>query len=133
MSVKSTLTILPLAAVILYSCGASKESAKKLESANAQIQSLQSENTQLTSTVNDLKKQVSDLTAQNNNVNTQFASYKKQCEEQAQQLAAVRTVLHQFHQNVAELIEKLQEAEKKFADKGLEVYSDNGIVYVNMQ
>ena len=127
------LTVLPLAAVILYSCGASKESAKKLESANAQIQSLQSQNTQLTSQVNDLKKQVSDLSTQNNSINTQFASYKKQCEANEQQLKQVNAVLEEFHKNVAELIEKLQAAEAKFTDKGLEVYSENGIVFVDMQ
>ena len=133
MSAKSMLTILPLAAIMLYSCGASKESAKKLDSANAQIQSLQQENTQLTSTVNDLKKQVSDLSAQNNNVNTQFASYKKQCEANEKQLRAVNAVLEDFHKNVAELIEKLQAAEAKFTDKGLEVYSKDGVVFVDMK
>lgn len=133
MTVKSTLTILPLAAMMLYSCGASKESAKKLESANAQIQSLQSQNAQLTSTVSDLKKQVSDLSTQNNNVSTQFASYKKQCEANEQQLKQVNAVLEDFHKNVAELIEKLQAAEAKFTDKGLEVYSKDGVVFVDMK
>jgi len=133
MSPKS-LSILPVcAAIILSSCGASKESAKKLDSANAQISSLQTENSQLQTTVTDLKKQVTDLSTQNTNVNNQFASYKKQCDANAQELKQVNAVLEEFHQNVATLIEKLQAAEAKFQDKGIEVYSENGVVFVDMK
>jgi chemotaxis protein MotB len=133
MSVKSVFILLPFAAIILASCGASKEAAKKLDAANAQISSLQTENSQLQTTVNDLKKQVTDLSSQNSNVNNQFASYKKQCDANAQELKQVNAVLEEFHQNVASLIEKLQAAEAKFKDKGLEVYSENGIVFVDMK
>jgi chemotaxis protein MotB len=133
MSLKSVLILLPFGAAILASCGASKEAAKKLDAANAQISSLQTENAQLQTTVNDQKKQMSDLSSQNGNLNTQFASYKKQCQANEEQLKQVNAVLEEFHQNVATLIEKLQTAEAKFQDKGLEVYSKDGIVFVDMK
>jgi chemotaxis protein MotB len=133
MSVKSAFILLPFAAAILASCGASKEATKKLDSANAQISSLQTENSQLQTTVGDLKKQVADLSSQNSNLNSQFASYKKQCEANEQQLKEVNAILEEFQQNVVSLIEKLQAAEAKFQDKGLEVHSENGIVFVDMQ
>jgi len=76
---------------------------------------------------------VSDLSSQNSNLNNQFASYKTKCEAQEKQLKEVNAVLEEFHQNVASLIEKLQAAEAKFQDKGLEVYSEEGVVFVNMQ
>ena len=85
MTNKSTIFFLLLGAVILSSCGA----GKKLDNANAQIADLQSQNTQLTSSNNDLKKQVTDLTTQNKTVTDQFNSYKVQCQKNEQGHAVI--------------------------------------------
>lgn len=133
MLTKSIFVLFPLAGAILCSCGASKEASKKLEVANSQIQTLQTENSQLTASNNDLKKQVADLSNQNTNMSNQFNNYKKECEANAQQLKEVNAVLEEFRDNVEKLIERLEAAEAKFKDKGLDVYSKDGIVFVDMQ
>src|SRR4030095_12571265 len=136
MSKKLISAFLLPAVIVFCSCG----SGKKLESSQAQVATLQSENGQLTTQVNDLKKQNADLTAKNktatdqyNTVNTQYASYKKECEASQAELKEVQATLDEFRDNLAKLMEKLQQAEAEFADKGLEVYSKDGVVFVDMQ
>jgi chemotaxis protein MotB len=129
MTNKSMVFFLLLGAVILSSCG----TGKKLETANGQIADLQSQNSQLTSTNNDLKKQVADLNSQKSSLTTQFDSYKKDCQAKEQQLKEVNETMNEFADNVMALQAKIDSAEAKFNDKGLEVRSENGIVYVDMQ
>ena len=134
MTTKSSMAFLIIVTIILYSCGSGRKAAEE------QVANLQSENGQLTTQVNDLKKQVSDLSAQNktatdqlNSVNTQFDSYKKQCQQNEAELKEVQGTLDEFRDNMAKLMEKLQTAEAEFQDKGLEVYSKDGIVFVDMK
>ena len=136
MTNKSIVFFLLVGAVILSSCG----TGKKLETANAQIADLQSQNSQLTSANNDLKKQVSDLTTQtgtlttqNSTLTTQFDSYKKQCQANEQELKEVNDAMNELADNVMALQAKIDSAEAEFNDKGLEVHSENGIVYVDMK
>lgn len=136
MTNKSIVVFLLVGAVILSSCG----TGKKLETANAQITDLQSQNSQLTSANNDLKKQVSDLTTQtgtlttqNSTLTTQFDSYKKQCQANEQELKEVNDAMNELADNVMALQAKIDSAEAEFNDKGLEVHSENGIVYVDMK
>jgi chemotaxis protein MotB len=129
MTNKSTVFFLLVSAVILSSCG----TGKKLETANAQIADLQSQNSQLTSANGDLKKQVSDVTAQNGTLTTQFDSYKKQCQAKEQELKEVNDAMNELANNVMALQEKIDSAEAEFNDKGLEVHSENGVVYVDMK
>jgi len=129
MTNKSTIFVLLLGAVILSSCGA----GKKLDNANAQIADLQSQNSQLTNTVNDLKKQVSDVTSQNSSLTTQFDSYKKDCQAKEQELKQVNDAMNELSENVMALQAKVDSAEAEFNDKGLEVRSENGVVYVDMK
>ena len=136
MTNKSIVFFLLVGAVILSSCG----TGKKLETANAQITDLQSQNSQLTSANNDLKKQVSDLTTQtgtlttqNSTLTTQFDSYKKQCQANEQELKEVNDAMNELADNVMALQAKVDSAEAEFNDKGLEVHSENGIVYVDMK
>lgn len=129
MTNKSTVFFLLVGAVILSSCG----TGKKLETANAQVADLQSQNSQLTSANNDLKKQVSDLTSQNGNLTTQFDSYKKQCQANEQELKEMNDAMNELADNVMALQAKIDSAEAEFNDKGLEVHSENGIVYVDMR
>jgi len=136
MTNKSIVFFLLVGAVILSSCG----TGKKLETANAQITDLQSQNSQLTSANNDLKKQVSDLTTQtgtlttqNSTLTTQFDSYKKQCQANEQELKEVNDAMNELADNVMALQAKIDSAEAEFNDKGLEVHSEDGIVYVDMK
>ena len=102
MTNKSTVLFLLLGAGILSSCGA----GKKLDNANAQIADLQSQNSQLTTANNDLKKQVSDLTSQNSSLTTQFDSYKKDCQAKEQELKEVSDAMNELHGDVQQLIRK---------------------------
>jgi chemotaxis protein MotB len=129
MTNKSTIFFLLLGAVILSSCGA----GKKLDNANAQIADLQTQNSQLTNTTSDLKKQVSDLSTQNKTVTDQFNSYKTECQKNEQDLKDLNQALNEFTQNVMALQSKIDSAEAEFNDKGLEVHSENGVVYVDMK
>jgi chemotaxis protein MotB len=129
MTNKSTVLFLLLGGGILSSCGA----GKKLDNANAQIADLQSQNSQLTTANNDLKKQVSDLTSQNSSLTAQFDSYKKDCQAKEQQLKEVSDAMSELHEDVQQLIEKIEAAEADFESKGFEVYSKDGIVHVDMK
>lgn len=136
MSTKFITVFFLLIAGIFTSCGTSK----KLEAANSQIADLQSqtsqlssENNQLNSKVNSLNKQVSDLTAQNKTVNDQFTSYKKECQANEEELRDVQAAFKELQDNYAKLIERLETALADFKDKGIDVYSKDGVVYVDMQ
>ena len=129
MTNKSTVLFLLLGAGILSSCGA----GKKLDNANAQIADLQSQNSQLTTANNDLKKQVSDLSTQNKTVTDQFNSYKVECQKNEQELKEVSEAMNELAEDVMALQAKIDSAEAEFNDKGLEVHSENGVVYVDMK
>ena len=129
MTNKSMVFFLLLGAVILSSCG----TGKKLETANAQVADLQSQNSQLTNSVNDLKKQVSDLTSQNSTLTTQFDSYKKECQKNEQELKEMNDAMNELGDNVMALQAKIDSAEAEFNNKGLEVRSEDGVIYVDMK
>jgi chemotaxis protein MotB len=136
MTKKITIPFLLIAAGIISSCG----SGKKLTSAETQINELQTRNSelvaqgdQLTANVNSLNKQVSDLTAQNKTLNDQFNSYKKECQANEEALKDVQAAFGELQENYAKLIEKLETALGDFKDKGINVYSKDGVVYVDMQ
>src|SRR4026209_581501 len=125
MSTKITTIFLLIAAAVLSSCG----TGKKLEAANAQVADLQSQNSQLNGEVTNLKKQVSDLTTQNQTVANQFNSYKKQCQENEAELAEMQGALNELHDNFEKLEKRLETALADFQDKGLSVYSKDGVIY----
>jgi len=136
MSTKLNMMFLLFAAGIFSSCGASK----KLEAANSQIADLQSQNSQLssqnnqlTSNVSTFNKQVTDLTAQNKTVNDQFNSYKKECQANEEELRDVEAAFAELRSNYAKLEEKLSEALADFESKGVDVYSKDGVVHVDMK
>ena len=136
MSTKFTTVFFLLIAGILISCGTSK----KLEAANSQIADLQSQNSQLSSDnsqlnskVSSLDKQVADLNSQNKTINDQFNSYKKECQENEADLARMQAALNELSTNLSNLENKLETALADFQDKGLDVYSKDGVIYVDMQ
>ena len=131
-----TPVLLFILAGVISSCG----SSKKLEAANSQIAALQSENSelnsqksQLTADVSNLKKQVSDLTTQSQTMTNQFNTYKKECQENEEELAEMQATLNELSENFAKLESRLETALADFQDKGLEVYSKDGVIYVDMQ
>ena len=129
MSTKITTIFLLLAAAVLGSCG----TGKKLETANAQVADLQSQNSKLNGEVTNLKKQVSDLNTQNQAVTSQFNSYKKECQANEAELAEMQGALNELHDNFEKLEKRLEAALADFQDKGLDVYSKDGVIYVDMQ
>ena len=136
MTTRITIPFLLIAAGVISSCG----SSKKLEAANSQIADLQSqtsqlssENSQLKSKVSSLDKQIADLTAQNKTVNDQFSSYKKECQANEEELRDMQAAFGELQDNYTKLIERLETALADFKDKGLDVYSRDGVIYVDMQ
>jgi chemotaxis protein MotB len=129
MTNKTTVFLLLLAAIAFSSCGA----GKKLENSEAQVQSLQTENQSLTTKNSDLQKQVDDLTSQNKTVNDQFNSYKQQCQANEQKLKKVSAAMDELNEDIEQLLAKIDSAEAQFNDKGLEVYSKDGVIHVDMK
>lgn len=125
---------LMIPALLLYvSIAASCGPSKKLKAANEQVSALTEKNNQLTANTNSLKKQVDDLSTQNTSVTTQFASYKKECEAKAEEMKKMQAVLTEFDQNLQSLQERLDTALAKFSDKGIDVYTKDRLVYVDMK
>jgi chemotaxis protein MotB len=131
--------IIPAAIIfvfLLYSCGPSK----KLQSANAQVEQLQADNSklktdgeQLVSNNAALQKQVDNLTASNKSVNDQFSQYKSSCEKTKKELEAMQATVQEQRDAMKAVKMKLETALADFKDKGVEVYEKNGNVYVDMQ
>ena len=132
MKIKLMTLILVSVTGLLFSCGSSKK-ATQLDEANAKAMTLQSENDQLAKKINTLQKQVDDMSAQNASINSQFNSYKKDCAAKDEELRELNATLDEFYAHMEELEKKIEEAEAEFNDKGLHVYSKDGVIYVDMQ
>jgi len=118
-----------IATIFLFSCVGSK----KYKSAVAQADQLKAQNAELTNQVNGLQKQVTDLTNSNKAAAAEFANYKAGCQDCQQKLAAVKMALAEQVNTMAEVMAKLQTALDNFKEKGVELYSRNGQIYVSMQ
>ncbi len=94
---------------------------------------MEAQNKQLTSKNNGLQRQVSDLTAQNQSLTQQYNNYQKDCENCQKQLKEVNTAMNQLNADIEELQKKIEQAEAEFADKGLDVYSKDGVIFVDMR
>jgi len=129
MTHKTTMFALLIGAVIFSSC----VSSKKFKASEAQVNDLQSQNTQLVTTNDSLKTNINDLTAQQKALTDQFNSYKTDCEAKSAELAKVRAAADEFMTNAKNLEEKVNAAENEFQQKGLRVYSKDGILYVDME
>jgi len=117
-----------LATVFLFSC----VSSKKYKTAVAQADQLKAQNIELTNQVNSLNQQVTDLNNKNNAVTADYNKLKTSCADCQEQLAHVRAVLAEEVNTMAEVMEKLTAAMQNFKDKGVELYSRNGMIYVSM-
>jgi len=117
-----------IAVIFLFSC----VSSKKYKSAVAQADQLKSQNTELTNQVNSLQQQVSDLTSKNAAVASDMNKLKASCADCQEKLAHVRAALDDQVKTMSEVMDKLSTAMQNFKDKGVELYSRNGQIYVSM-
>lgn len=129
MKTKAIIPVLLIITVVISSCGP----GKKLTAANKQIEDLQATNASLNAQVTDLTGKNKAVTDQFNSLTTQYNSYKKQCQENDEELARILAVRQEFADNMVQLVEKIETAQAEFKDKGVNVYPKDGVVYVDMQ
>lgn len=135
MRIRLFIPIAVLSAVLISSCGANKKLQKAetdLQSAQSEINQLQEKNAALNSNVESLKKQVADIDNRNKALTTEFNDYKKTCADNEEKLAVLREVLMEEAENLDRLEEILDSALADFSDRGVEVYNKNGLLYVSL-
>jgi chemotaxis protein MotB len=130
---QKTIIVSAMAASLLFgSCAA----RKRLEKANADLQSqisqLKSSNADLSNSNAALTKQIGDMKANDQAAAEQFARYQQQCQASQQKLRDVQALLDQQYAELQELKAKITAALVDFADKGVDVYYKNGLVYVSL-
>ncbi len=132
---KTAILVFAAASCILVSCGTSK----KLDTANAQIQRLDSQVTALNSKVADddkLISQIKDENAQLKSQNAQLASdaeaYRKAQEARSARLEKLNSVLAEQGTSMEEIRRKASQALQEFKDAGIKVTYKNGLVYISM-
>jgi chemotaxis protein MotB len=114
--------------VVLSSCGANK----KLESANAQITQLQANNSMLQKNLDASKQQVTDLTSNNASLTQQLGSCRQNADANSRKLRAVQSAFQEERDKMQKIKEKLDAALADFESKGVQVYSKDGILHVEM-
>jgi chemotaxis protein MotB len=126
-NMKRTILIVVISGVLFASCG----TAKKLESANAQIASMTTEVASLNTKTAELDKQVSQLKTEN-------IQYGKEAEDCRKAKAAIAQKVDNLNKNLAErgtsmqkIREKVQTAIDKFEDAGATVTYKHGLVHIN--
>lgn len=121
---------LVLAAVpVLFSCSSSK---KTLEAVQSEADALRTKNAQLEKNVSALKTETATLSDQNKSAATEFASYKAKCEETQKELQDVQALLKEQYDQLQQVKNKIDQALADFESKGVQVYYENGFVYVSL-
>ena len=122
--------------MVMVSCG----TKKKLRTAMADIQRLDSEKNSLNSQVNDLQRNVADLnqknstlTQQNNDLNAKLGSANSNMATQQQKLAALQKSLQQQRSAMENLRGRIAAALNNFKSDEVQVTYKDGLVYVSMQ
>jgi chemotaxis protein MotB len=123
-----SLFICAATVVAFSSCGG----GKKLEAANAQITQLQANNSQLNSSLSASKQQVSDLTTANASLTDQLGSCKRNAQATSDKLRQTQAVIQEERNKMQKVKEKLDAALADFESKGVQVYSKDGILHVEM-
>ena len=115
-------------------------SSKKYKSSVAQVEELNTRNNELTTKNSELmqksealNQQVSQLSSANQKLTTEFKNYAAACEENQEQLKMVQTALYDEASTMMKVAEKLNEALAKFQDKGVDIYTKDGLIYVSLQ
>ena len=130
------LAIAGIATVLLGGC----VSSKKYKSAVAEKEELSAKNSELTTKNNELmqktdalNQQVSQLTSTNQKLTNEYKQYAAACEQNQQQLKMMQTALYDEATNMMKVAEKLNEALAKFQDKGVDIHTKDGLLYVSLQ
>jgi chemotaxis protein MotB len=135
MTTKLIITIL-LLGLILSACVSSKKyktANTQLEQANTEIQKLKVANDELTTSQKQLQDQNYKMAADNKTLNQEFSQYKSACENSNKKLIAMEAAAKQEDEILEEMAEKIADAVMDFKDKGIEVYSKDRLIYVNME
>jgi chemotaxis protein MotB len=135
MTPKLVITCTLISGLFLCSCGTSK----KLDAANAQlglanskVQQLEASNAELTAKQKELQNQGEQLAATNTSLSQEYNRYKATCEVSNRKLAALQAAARQDDEEFAAMGQKIAEAMQNFIDKGVEVYSKDRLIHVNM-
>ena len=137
MSLKTNIMLqkLGLASIITLLCVASFTScvsSKKYKSAVAQSDSLRTANTDLTNKVNGLQKELDDSKTAADKAAKDLAAYKQDCEAAKQKLEAARAKMQAEYDKIEEVAKKIEEAVADFKNKGVDVVTKDGVIYVDM-
>ena len=132
---KKTIIPLFLAALILSSCGTSK----KLNVANAQIQSLDSQvtalnaqNANLNSRLSDCNKQTDKLKSENVQLSADAEAYRKAQAAKAERMENLNQALAEQGTSLQDIKRKAIKAYKEFQALGVDVSYKNGLIYISM-
>ncbi|MFT3823712.1 MAG: OmpA family protein [Chitinophagaceae bacterium] len=115
--------------MILGACGASK----KLEVAQGEIDALQSKVQQLEKTNSSLKNELNQMTTQRQVAIQEFTKYKAECDEAQRKLRIAGAILEEQANTMRQVEGKIEEALVDFDQRGVDVYYQNGLVYVSME
>lgn len=125
---KSTIPLV-LASAFLFSCGA----AKKLETANAQIASLNGQVETLNQKVAANDKEITQLKTENIQYGKEAADCRVAKEAIARRFDNINNALAAKGTSMQQIREKAATALKMFEDQGATVTYKNGLVYINFE
>lgn len=113
---------------LIMSCGP----GKKLRSAQEEANELRDRNNELTASTKTFQSEISKLMSQNDSLTNAFSSYKTQCESTQRTLEEVNNILDEEAETMETVEDKLEQALADFHNKGVDVYSKQGLVYVSL-
>jgi chemotaxis protein MotB len=131
MRVYQFITVLLL--VMMTSCAANKKAQKQIADLNESNAKLVASNDALSKQVNDLNNVVGHLTEQNRKMTTDFADYRKQCEDVKEKYKYASDVLELQEKILKQIEEKLGKALSDLEGRGLTVYHKRGLLFVTME
>ena len=133
---KLKLTFFAAGVALLCSCGASK----KLESVQGELEAAQNKNAQLQKELSSAQEQLGTaqnqskaLTDQNKALTTEFNNYKAECKKTEDRLNSRQQILEEQYATLQEIEDRIEKAMEEFAQRGVDVYYKDGLVYVSMQ
>ena len=115
--------------IIFSSC----VSSKKYKAANAQIAQLNEYSTQQARQITELQNQVNTLNERNKAMTAEYSTYRTSCENTQKQLNSYKTAEAEENERLKAIEKKVLDALADFNDKGVEVYTKDDRIYVNME
>ena len=108
-------------------------SSKKYKAANSQITQLNEYSSQQAKQITELQNQVKTLTEGNKAMTAEFSAYRTTCENTQKQLNSYKTAEAEENEKLKAIEKKVLDALANFNDKGVEVYTKDDRIYVNME